>query len=116
MIDHIQLAIPPGGEAEARAYYVGLLGFVEVPKPDELVSRGGAWFESGQVKLHLGVEADFQPAHKAHPALLVDNLRELLARLESENIIATHDVPFEGYERAHINDPFGNRIELMQKV
>lgn len=115
-IDHIQLAMPQGKEDEARAFYVGLLGFVEVPKPSALAGRGGAWFESGTVKLHLGVEADFRPAQKAHPALLVDDLPTLLARLDANRIIATRDNSLDGYERAHINDPFGNRIELMQKL
>jgi len=115
-IDHVQLAMPQGKEERARAYYVGLLGFVEIPKPAQLAGRGGAWFEAGAVKLHLGVQADFHPAQKAHPALLVDDLPALLERLAVNKITITHAVAFDGYERAHVHDPFGNRIELMQKL
>jgi len=115
-IDHIQLAMPQDKEDEARAFYVGLLGFVEIPKPQELAGRGGAWFESGSVKLHLGVETDFHPAKKPHPSLLVDDLPALLERLSANGITITRDVALDGYERAHIHDPFGNRIELMQKL
>ena len=114
-IDHIQLAIPEGAEERARAFYTGLLGFTEVSKPAALVGRGGAWFESGQVRLHLGVEADFRAARKAHPALLVKDLPALLSRLEAGGVTITRDIPLEGYDRAHIADPFGNRIELMEK-
>ena len=115
-IDHVQLAMPQGQENSARAFYVGLLGFVEVPKSPQLTGRGGAWFEAGQVRLHLGVEADFHPARKAHPAFLVDDLPALLSGLEAGGVIITRDVPLDGYDRAHIADPFGNRIELMQKL
>ena len=115
-IDHIQLAMPQGEEDSARAFYVGLLGFVELPKPAQLAGRGGAWFESGAVRLHLGVETDFRPARKAHPAFLVDDLPALLSRLEADGFSINRDVPLDGYDRAHIADPFGNRIELMQKL
>ncbi|MEW5940024.1 MAG: VOC family protein [Chloroflexota bacterium] len=115
-IDHIQLAMPPGEEDKARAFYAGLLGFTEVPKPAALAGRGGAWFESGQVRLHFGVESDFRPARKAHPAFLVDDLPALLSRLEASGVTITRDVPLKGYERAHVSDPFGNRIELMEKM
>lgn len=115
-IDHIQLAMPQGEEESVRAFYVGLLGFTEVPKPAQLAGRGGAWFESGAVQLHIGVESDFRPARKAHPAFLVDDLPALLSRLEAGGVAITRDVPLDGYDRAHIADPFGNRIELMQKL
>lgn len=114
-IDHIQLAMPHSKEDEARAFYVDLLGFVEIPKPVQLTGRGGAWFSAGTVNLHLGVEADFRPAQKAHPAFLVDDLPALLERLEANGITITRDVVLGGFERAHILDPFGNRIELMEK-
>ena len=114
-IDHIQLAIPEGAEDKARAFYADLLGFTETPKPANLARRGGVWFESGQVRLHLGVEADFRAARKAHPALLVKDLPALLSRLEAGGVTITRDIPLEGYDRAHIADPFGNRIELMEK-
>lgn len=115
-IDHIQLAMPQGEEEKARAFYVGLLGFTEIPKPPQLAGRGGAWFEAGTVKLHLGVEADFHPARKAHPAFLVDDLPSLAARLEANAVTIQRDIPLEDYDRAHVTDPFGNRIELLQRL
>lgn len=115
-IDHVQLAMPVGQEESARAFYAGLLGFSEVPKPPQLAGRGGAWFEAGAVRLHLGVEADFRAARKAHPAFLVHGLAALLSRLEASGVTITRDVALDGYERAHVADPFGNRIELMEKV
>lgn len=115
-IDHVQLAMPPGGEAEARGFYVALLGFREVPKPAELAARGGAWFEAGTVKLHLGVEADFRPARKAHPALLVEGLPALVERLASAACRVERADPFQGYDRVHVSDPFGNRLELMERT
>jgi len=112
-IEHVQLAMPPGREAEARAFYSGLLGIPEVPKPPELAKRGGAWFETGTVKLHLGVEADFRPARKAHPALLVRGLPALVVRLHQSQLEILEE-PLDGYFRVYIADPFGNRIELME--
>jgi catechol 2,3-dioxygenase-like lactoylglutathione lyase family enzyme len=93
-----------------------LLGLREVEKADNLKKRGGCWFEKGSIKLHLGVEADFRPAHKAHPAFLVRDLPSLVAELAKAGITARRDEPFEGYDRVYVDDPFGNRIELMEKV
>jgi catechol 2,3-dioxygenase-like lactoylglutathione lyase family enzyme len=112
-IDHVQLAMPPGREDEARAFYAGLLGLPEIPKPPELARRGGAWFETAAVKLHLGVEADFRPARKAHPALLVGGLRALVQRLREAGVEVIED-PLEGHHRVYVADPFGNRIELIE--
>ena len=106
--------MPQGREAEARAFYGGVLGLEEMPKPAALAKRGGAWFRSGLVQLHLGVEADFRPAIKAHPALLVDDLDPLLARARAAGVRIMDDEPLPGYARAFIFDPFGNRIELME--
>lgn len=114
-IDHVQLAMPPGGEDRARSFFVGLLGMREVPKPANL-SPSGCWFESGLVHLHLGVDPDFRPAGKAHPALLVHDLASLRARLEAGECDIRDDQPVEGYQRFFTSDPFGNRIELMQRV
>jgi catechol 2,3-dioxygenase-like lactoylglutathione lyase family enzyme len=113
-IEHVQLAMPAGEERAAREFYQGLLGIPEVPKPPELVKRGGAWFEKGSLKVHLGVEADFRPARKAHPALLVTGLAELVARLKKHDVKVIDDDPLDGYFRVYIADPFGNRIELME--
>lgn len=116
-IDHVQLAMPAGGEDIAREFYVELLGFTEIPKPPELAKRGGAWFQSGEVQLHLGVEMDFRAARKAHPAFLVDQLASLLAIVQEAGYETdTSQPPLDGYKRAHIFDPFGNRIELMETL
>ena len=113
-IEHVQLAMPAGREAEARAFYFGLLGLPEVAKPSALAKRGGAWFETGTVKIHLGVEVDFRPARKAHPALLVRELRPLVERLRAAGVDVVED-PLDGYLRVYVSDPFGNRIELMER-
>jgi catechol 2,3-dioxygenase-like lactoylglutathione lyase family enzyme len=113
-IDHIQLAMPAGREAEARSFYQRLLGLGEVAKPPPLAARGGCWFEHGELKVHLGVEADFAPARKAHPAFIVDDLPALATALEQAGYRLARDEPLEGYDRLFVNDPFGNRIELMQ--
>ena len=115
-IDHVQLAIPPGGEDEARAFYAGTLGLDEVAKPPALAARGGCWFEAGEVRIHLGAEEDFRPARKAHPALLVTDLAELTERLRLAGAELAEAEPLEGYDRIHAFDPFGNRLELMQRV
>ena len=114
-VDHVQLAMPAGADAEARAvaFYQGVLGLPRRPKPPELAVRGGCWFEEGAAKVHLGVEEDFRPARKAHPGLLVDDLDGLCRALE----VAGHpprraeDVP--GKPQWYVDDPFGNRIELL---
>lgn len=115
-LDHVQLAMPPGGEAEARAFYAGLLGMRETPKPPALAGRGGCWFEAGAAKLHLGVEEPFVPARKAHPALVVTDLAGLCVRLAAAGAQVREDAPLDGRERRHVSDPFGNRIELMQAL
>lgn len=115
-LDHVQLAMPSGEEASARAFYTGILGIAEIPKPPNLARRGGCWFERGLLKLHLGVEKDFTPAKKAHPALLVEGLRELIVKLERAGFSPQSDEPLEGHDRVYVADPFGNRIELMEAV
>ena len=114
-LDHVQLAIPAGGEDEARAFFAGLLGMREVAKPDTL-SPSGCWFEGGGANLHIGVDPDFVPARKAHPAFLVDDLERLRERLRAAGIATRDDKPVEGYARFFAFDPFGNRIEFMQRV
>jgi len=112
-IDHVQLAMPAGGEDHARSFYAGILGMIELPKPPELAKRGGCWFGSGAVQLHLGVEADFRPARKAHPALRCPDYQGLKSRLRSAGIEINDDQNIPGVQRCHISDPFGNRIELV---
>ncbi|MBJ7595226.1 MAG: VOC family protein [Candidatus Dormibacteraeota bacterium] len=113
-IEHVQLAMPAGAEDRAASFYEGLLGIPRVAKPEHLATRGGCWFEAGPLRIHLGVEADFRPARKAHPALLVDGLGALVDRLAAAGIAVNTDEPLEGFERVYVDDPFGNRIELME--
>ena len=109
--------MPAGEEDQAREFYINLLGFSETPKPPELAKRGGTWLRSEHVQLHLGVETDFKPARKAHPAFLVDDLNSLLANVQNAGYETdTSQPPLDGYKRAHIFDPFGNRIELMERL
>lgn len=113
-VDHVQLAMPAGRENDARRFYSGLLGLPESPKPPELARRGGAWFENGRVKIHLGVDPDFRPARKAHPGLLVNRLTELVDRLRAAGFAVVDDEPLPGFLRVYVNDPFGNRLELLE--
>jgi catechol 2,3-dioxygenase-like lactoylglutathione lyase family enzyme len=116
-IDHVQLAMPMGEEEKARTFFIHTLGFTEISKPVELAKRGGVWFESGKVQLHVGVEADFHPARKAHPAFIVDDLDSLIVKVQQAGYETdTSQPPLDGYKRAHVFDPFGNRIELMEKL
>jgi catechol 2,3-dioxygenase-like lactoylglutathione lyase family enzyme len=113
---HVQVAMPAGREDDAVAFYAGVLGLEEVPKTGELAGRGGAWFRSGSVELHLGVEEGFVPARKAHPALLVDDLAALEERLRGAGVEPIPDVELEGHRRVYVSDPFGNRLELIERL
>jgi catechol 2,3-dioxygenase-like lactoylglutathione lyase family enzyme len=116
-IHHVQVAAPPGCEEEARRFFTGVLGLEEVPKPDPLAARGGAWFEVGAgVQLHVGVAADFAPATKAHPAFRVDGaerLSALAARLGGAGIEVLWDQAAPGESRFYATDPWGNRLEFI---
>lgn len=114
--DHVQLAMPAGGEAEARAFYAGLLGMAELAKPEPLAARGGCWFTAGGIQLHLGVEADFRPARKAHPALRITCFAAFCAKLAAAGVDVTEDTDLPEVRRANIHDPFGNRIELVDSA
>lgn len=112
-IDHVQLAMPPGEEERARAFYRDLLGMEELPKPSELARRGGCWFASGDAQIHLGVERDFHPARKAHPALRCLDYERLTVRLRAAGVRLIADDTIPGVARCYIHDPFGNRMELI---
>ena len=114
-LDHVQLAMPERKEAEARAFYVDILGFVEIEKPQPLVSRGGCWFRAGAVNLHLGAEADFRPAKKAHPAFEVEDIKAVAERLEARGLELTwDDLLLPRMDRFYVSDVFGNRLELLE--
>lgn len=114
--DHVQLAMPAGLEAEAVAFYEGVLRIPQVAKPPQLAGRGGCWFEAGAVKIHLGVDPDFRPANKSHPALIVTDLQALTVSVAAAGLPVIEAEPLDGFVRAHISDPFGNRIELVQSI
>lgn len=113
-IDHVQLAIPRGSEDRARSFYRDVLGMKEIAKPEPLAKRGGCWFASGEAQVHLGVEEDFRPAKKAHPALVVEGLDDVLARCEAAGLPSKPDAEIDGRRRFHVFDPFGNRLELIE--
>ena len=115
-LHHVQLAAPPGSESALRDFYGGLLGLPEVAKPPVLATRGGVWFRSAGVELHLGVEQGFRPARKAHPGLLVDDLDALTARLAAAGVKVTWDGDLPGFRRCYVADPVGNRLELMEPL
>ena len=112
-IDHVQLATPAGEEETARRFYSGLLGMTEILKPPELAKRGGCWFESGGVQVHLGVEEEFRPAKKAHPAFRCGDYDALVSRLRAAGVEVTAAEDIPGVRRCHVHDPFGNRVELI---
>jgi catechol 2,3-dioxygenase-like lactoylglutathione lyase family enzyme len=112
-LDHVQLAMPPGEEEQAAGFYEGILGLTRRPKPPALAARGGCWFSNGAVTLHLGVEERFVAARKAHPALVVDGLDALVASLLAEGYGVRFDDELPDVRRCYVDDPFGNRIELI---
>ncbi len=113
-LDHIQLAMPAGGEAEARRFYADLLGLTEIAKPASLAARGGCWFAGPGIHIHLGVEQPFAPARKAHPAFLAADLDECRGHLAAAGVATTPDDTLPGVRRCYAADPFGNRIEFIQ--
>ncbi|MCF3175146.1 glyoxalase [Streptomyces sioyaensis] len=115
-LDHIQLAAPPGTEDALRAFYAGLLGMTEVPKPPALAARGGCWFEAGGARLHLGIEPDFRPACKAHPGIRVHGIDAFAARLTAAGGTVTWDYGLPGHRRFYSVDPVGNRLEFLEPV
>ena len=113
-IDHVQVAAPPGCEDAARAFYGGLLGLEELVKPEALRTRGGCWFRAGEQQLHVGVEATFAPARKAHPGFVTDDLDSLRAALQGAGVATQDDDSIPGSRRFFTADPFGNRLEFRQ--
>jgi catechol 2,3-dioxygenase-like lactoylglutathione lyase family enzyme len=114
-LHHVQVAMPVGEEARAEAFYSGVLGMERMEKPDVLADRGGCWFREGSVELHLGVENPFRPARKAHPGLLVADLEAMRGRLSAAGAEVVDAPSFGGFRRFHTFDPFGNRLELMER-
>ena len=115
-IDHVQLAIPRGGEDAARTFYADLLGLAEQAKPASLAARGGCWFEGPRVKVHCGIEEPFHPARKAHVAFQVDDVAALAARAREGGFLVVEDQPLPGHARIYIHDPFGNRLEFLMPI
>ena len=115
-LDHVQVAIPIGGEKAAREFYSGILGFSEIEKPASMAGRNSIWFVAGPVNLHLGIEPEFHPAKRAHPAFIVDDLDGIVAACESAGLTTKPDASFNGFRRCHVFDPFGNRLELMERA
>ncbi|MEU6139235.1 VOC family protein [Streptomyces sp. NPDC047081] len=115
-VDHVQLAAPVGCEDLLRAYYADVLGMEEIPKPPVLAARGGCWFRAGAVQLHLGIEADFRPAKKAHPGLLVKDIEAYAERLAAGGAPVVWDHGLPGHRRFYSEDPVGNRLEFLEPV
>ena len=115
-IDHVQLAAPVGSENEARAFFQDILYFNEVEKPPALKENGGVWFQNGSIQLHIGIDPDFVPAKKAHPALEVKDLSSFKVHLQNHGVVYKEDQKLPGANRLYISDPFGNRIEILEWI
>jgi catechol 2,3-dioxygenase-like lactoylglutathione lyase family enzyme len=115
-VDHVQIVIPVASEDRARAFYSGILGFTEIAKPMQMADRRSIWFVAGAVNLHLGIESDFHPAKRAHPAFVVDGLDAILSACARAGLTTKPDTSFNGFRRVHVFDPFGNRLELMERA
>jgi catechol 2,3-dioxygenase-like lactoylglutathione lyase family enzyme len=113
-LHHVQVSGPVGCEDQLRAFYVGVLGMTELPKPEALRARGGAWFRAGAAELHVGIEAEFAPARKAHPGLAVADVEALAATVAQAGAPVTWDENSPGLRRFHTTDPVGNRLEFQQ--
>jgi catechol 2,3-dioxygenase-like lactoylglutathione lyase family enzyme len=116
MIHHVLLASPAGSEDNSRAFYSGVLGLAEIDKPPALARNGGCWFRGHGVELHIGIEAEFRPARKAHPALLVADIDDWASRLRAAGYPAKFDDEFHGMRRFYSHDPHGNRLEFLEPL
>jgi catechol 2,3-dioxygenase-like lactoylglutathione lyase family enzyme len=114
-IDHLQIAAPMGCEAAAREFYGGILGMTEIEKPAALRARGGCWFQCGELQLHIGVDKEFRAATKAHPAFAVENLDALRQTLLQRGYPALDDENLPGSRRFYSEDPWGNRLEFVER-
>lgn len=112
-LHHVQIAAPVGSEEVAREFFVGRLGMTEVPKPPNLARRGGLWLQLEGSQLHVGIEPEFRPAEKAHPAFQVEGLDQLRRRLTEHGVATWEDEPLPGHRRFYTRDPFGNRLEFL---
>jgi catechol 2,3-dioxygenase-like lactoylglutathione lyase family enzyme len=115
-LDHVQIAAPRGSEADARAFFGDVVGLEETPKPEALATRGGVWFRCGAQQLHVGIEDDFTPARKAHPAFRVHDLDAVRDRLSAAGKTPRDDGGFPGIRRFYVDDPFGNRLEFLERL
>lgn len=113
-LHHVQLSCPPGGESAARRFYAGALGLTEVSKPTVLAARGGVWFRDPDVEVHVGVEADFAPARKAHPAFAVIDIDGVAQRVGAAGFPVAWDGDLPGHRRFYTEDGAGNRMEILQ--
>jgi catechol 2,3-dioxygenase-like lactoylglutathione lyase family enzyme len=113
-LDHVQIAMPTGAESQARWFYGELLGLREIAKPEPLASRGGCWFSAPGTQVHLGIQADFVPARKAHPAFRVADLAALQEKLSTAGVALQPDTAIPNVRRFYAHDPFGNRLEFIQ--
>lgn len=112
-LDHVQLAIPAGEEERCDEFYVTVLGFRKLERPAVLAARGGRWYQRGDALIHLGVDPSFQPATKAHPALVLDDYAATLGRLDAAGVTVRPDDSIPATTRCHLNDPVGNRLEFI---
>ncbi|UCZ52368.1 VOC family protein [Bacillus shivajii] len=115
-IDHVQLAAPKGSEHQAREFFTNVLGFEEIEKPEPLKKRGGVWFKSGNIQIHIGIEDPFSPAKKAHPAFEIEKIEELKVYLKKCNVMFKEDGNLPGANRIYVDDPFGNRLEILEWI
>lgn len=113
-IAHIQLAAPKNSETEAKRFFGDILEFREIEKPELLKKRGGVWFEFAHYQIHIGIEEPFAPAKKAHPAFEVENIEALKTHLSKNEVSFIIDKDLPGANRIYVNDPFGNRIEILE--
>lgn len=113
-IDHVQIAAPKGSEDEARNFFIDVIGMKEIPKPSNLAKKGGVWFKCGNHQLHIGIQEDFFPAKKAHPAFHVENIEDLRNKIQKSGFVTDPGDTLEGANRFYVNDPFGNRIEFIK--